>query len=89
MENQNRDEPESNLQIGGGSAIMSQRGDEIVGEFNQVEYAKAYNKEQYDTVNLRIPKGLRKVWKESAQKANQSLNAYVMQAVKERMESEN
>ena len=68
---------------------MTTREVPLVGEFNQVEYAKAYNKLQYDTVNLRIPKGLRQKWKDAAENAGQSLNAYVMQAVEARMESEN
>ena len=68
---------------------MPLKGAENVGDFNKIEYNKEYNKQQYDTVNLRIPKGLRQTWKDAAENAGQSLNAYVMEAVETRMESEN
>lgn len=56
-----------------------------MGEFNQAEYNKAYEKEKYDKLMLRIPKGTREKWKEVAEEQGKSLNAFVVEAVNMRL----
>lgn len=41
-----------------------------------------YNAKTYDRIQLMIPKGQGEVWKEEAKRRNQSLNAFVIEAVK-------
>ena len=45
-----------------------------------------YNSKTYDRVNLAIPKGQKSDIKVEADKVGQSLNAYITQAIIERME---
>lgn len=48
-----------------------------------------YSKENYDTLLIRIPKGRKAVIQACADKAGQSLNAYVTEAVEGRIKREN
>ncbi len=47
-----------------------------------------YNAANYDTVYLRVPKGERDTIKAHADAIGESLNGYILQAVRERMERE-
>ena len=47
-----------------------------------------YNRENYDRVNIMVPKGRREVWKEFAAKHGLSMNALVNQSVEEKIESD-
>lgn len=49
---------------------------------NQYEF----DKRKYDHIHLQVPKGRKEAIQSSADKAGQSLNGYVTQAVDERME---
>ena len=45
-----------------------------------------WNAKAYDRINLTVPKGKKETISEAAQKAGQSVNAYVNQAIDERMQ---
>lgn len=47
-----------------------------------------YEKENYDKVLLRMPKGERDKIKDSADAVGQSVNVYIMEAVRDRIERE-
>lgn len=44
-----------------------------------------FNRENYDRVSVMFPKGFREKVKEQAKKEGKSLNAYITEAVKEKM----
>ena len=45
-----------------------------------------YEKEHYDRVIIKVPKGEKEQWREFAKKKNQSINSYVIQSVRDQME---
>ncbi len=45
-----------------------------------------YNAKAYDRINFVVPKGQKDIIKAAAEAAGQSTNAYIVQAVRERME---
>ena len=45
--------------------------------FNQVAYMNEYNRNNYDRVNLTMPKGKKAVVKERAKALNKSVNEYI------------
>lgn len=45
-----------------------------------------YNKEKYDRVSVMFPSGYRDVVRKEAEREKQSLNAFILEAVKEKME---
>lgn len=47
-----------------------------------------YVREKYDRINITVPKGRKEVIQDHADAVGQSLNAYVVQAVDERVERE-
>ena len=47
-----------------------------------------YNASAYDRINLVVPKGDKDIIKAAADKAGQSVNAYILEAVQQRMERE-
>lgn len=49
---------------------------------------RKYNSKVYEYVQLVVPKGSKDKLKQAAQNAGQSVNAYIMQAVRARAESE-
>ena len=55
---------------------------------NTTDYKKAFNKENYDRVILSIPKGEKEVIKEFAKAQGKSLNKFVYEAIREKMERE-
>ena len=56
--------------------------------FNPSEYVVAYQRDHYDTIKIRIPKGERDRWKAAADTHGQSLNSFVIETVEARIESE-
>ncbi len=47
-----------------------------------------YTAKAYDRINLAVPKGRKEIIQKYADSANQSLNAYIIQAINEKMERE-
>jgi predicted HicB family RNase H-like nuclease len=47
-----------------------------------------YERDNYDKVLLRMPQGERERMKEAADAAGQSLNAYILDAIRDRMNKE-
>jgi len=56
-------------------------------EFDQIKYQNKFIKEKYDRINLTVPKGEKAAIKEKAEAAGESVNEYINQAIKRRMES--
>lgn len=54
-----------------------------MNEFNQAEYIKNFNKENYDCISLRVPKGYKEKFKQLAASHNLSMAAYIVQLVNE------
>lgn len=46
-----------------------------------------YNRERYDRVGIMLPKGLKDVWKEKAKARGLSINALIIEAVKQFLDS--
>ena len=55
--------------------------------FEPVKYKNEYNREKYDRVGLMLPKGLKDVWKEEAKARGLSINALIIEAVKQFLDS--
>lgn len=56
--------------------------------FDQIKYQNDFIRKHYDRIELRVKKGQKELIKNAASKAGQSLNEYVSQAIRERMEKE-
>ena len=69
----------SPLQIGGHRMAVSKAQQKAVNK---------YMKENYDRVNLTLPKGQKEKIKAAADAAGESVNAYIGKAIDERMERE-
>ena len=54
----------------------------------RIEANKRYNDKAYDRIAVVVPKGRKKIIKQAAEKAGQSVNAYVQQAINERLEKD-
>lgn len=50
-----------------------------------IEYNNKYNSKAYDRINFTLPKGEKEKVREAADQAGQSVNAYIAQALAERM----
>lgn len=57
-------------------------------KFDQIAYQNQFIKEKYDRINLTVPKGKKAVIKERASVAGQSVNEYINQAIRQRIEQE-
>lgn len=57
-------------------------------EFNQIAYQNAFNKEKYDRVGLMLPKGEKDKLRSHASKNGESLNAFIIRAIRETIERE-
>lgn len=57
-------------------------------KFDQIAYQNQFIKEKYDRINLTVPKGEKAVIKERASAAGQSVNEYINQAIRQRIEQE-
>lgn len=51
-----------------------------------IKYNNEYNKKAYDRINFTIPKGQREAIQEAAKLQNESTNAYIYNAIMQRME---
>lgn len=51
-------------------------------------YRNDFNRQNYDRIGLMLPKGMGEQWKEEAKKRGLSINAFVQEAVKNYLESE-
>lgn len=49
------------------------------------ESKNKWNKENYDRILVSIPKGQKEVWKAKAAEHGKSLNAFIVEAVKEKL----
>ena len=56
-------------------------------EFNQIKYQHEYNKNNYDRIEISVPKGKKAIIKEAAKAAGQSVNEFISQAIAEKMGS--
>ena len=56
-------------------------------EFDQVKYQNQFINEKYDRINLTVPNGDKAVIKKRAAAAGESVNEYINQAIKQRMEN--
>ena len=54
----------------------------------KAEWQNKYIEKTYDRINLLVPKGEKEIVKAAADRAGQSVNAYILEAVQQRMESE-
>lgn len=57
-------------------------------KFDQIAYQNQFIKEKYDRINLTVPKGEKATIKERASAAGQSVNEYINQAIRQRIEQE-
>lgn len=55
-------------------------------KFDPVKYRNNYTAEKYDRLNVFLPKGERDELRQIAASCGQSLNAFVVQAINERIE---
>lgn len=53
------------------------------------DYNNKFNKENYDRINLCLPKNTKAKLKEVASKHNESVNSYINEAIRQRMEASN
>lgn len=56
--------------------------------FNETKYKTDFRRDRYDQIAVTVPKGEKKKIKAAAEKAGQSVNSYVVDAVYKRMEKE-
>ena len=52
---------------------------------NKIKYTNAYNKERYDRIVINVPKGLKGKIKAAAEKIGQSVTAYIVNAIENKM----
>lgn len=50
-------------------------------EEHKREYIKRYDKDNYDTIKLRVPKGMREEWKDIAARKGLSMRAFIIESV--------
>ena len=58
-------------------------------KFNKVEYNNQFNAMKYDRINFLVPKGEKEIIKAAADHAGKSVNAYILEAVHEKMDRGN
>lgn len=58
-----------------------------MGNFDQIKYITEYNKEKYDEIRIRIPKGAKSEWKEIVAKYGKSLNSFIVEAVEDKIQN--
>ena len=58
-------------------------------KFNKVEYNNQFNAMKYDRINFLVPKGEKEIIKAAADQAGKSVNAYILEAVYEKMDRGN
>lgn len=55
---------------------------------NTTEYKRAFNEANYDRIILSVPKGEKSIWKDFAKSQGKSLSAFIVKAVREKIERE-
>jgi len=58
-----------------------------MGDFDQIKYINEFNRQNYDAITFRVPKGTKAKWKEAIDKTGKSLNAFIVEAVEDKIES--
>lgn len=58
-----------------------------MGDFDPVKYKNEFAREKYDRFGILLPKGTREEWKRIAASQGKSLNAFIVEAVEEKIES--
>ena len=67
--------------------IVKLKGEFPMGDFDQIKYITEYNKQNYDTITFRVPKGTKSEWKSIIDRTGKSLNAFIVEAVEDKIES--
>lgn len=57
-------------------------------KFDQIAYQDSYNKENYDRIYLRVPKGQKEIIRAVAKAAGKSVNEYINNAISEKMKED-
>ena len=52
---------------------------------NKLARTREYNKENYEQIVMRVPKGTKEKIKSAAEAAGKSMTSYIMEAVEEKM----
>ena len=52
---------------------------------NKIARTREYNKENYEQIVMRVPKGTKEKIKAAAEAAGKSMTSYIMEAVEEKM----
>ena len=73
-------------QIDARDTILQKEGDRMTVSKAQQKAVNKYMKENYDRVNLTLPKGDKEKIAIAAAAAGQSVNAFINEAIKEKME---
>lgn len=68
--------------------VVNKKGGEIMGGKASAASKNKYNAKAYDRINFIVPKGQKDIIKAAAEAAGQSTNAYIVQAVRDRIERE-
>ena len=55
---------------------------------NKIARTREYNREKYEQITMRVPKGTKETIKSAAETAGMSLTAYIMAAVNKTMTKE-
>ena len=55
---------------------------------DKTNYKRKYNAENYERIGLYVPNGKKDIWKLLSSKNGMSLNAYIIQAIEEKIERE-
>lgn len=56
-----------------------------MGGKTSYESKKKYEDKAYDRIGIMIPKGQKEIWKAKAAEQGKSLNAFIVESVKEKM----
>ncbi|KIR02527.1 hypothetical protein P261_01342 [Lachnospiraceae bacterium TWA4] len=62
---------------------------EIKEKYDKVKYNRTYNKNNYDRIQIVVPKGQREIIRSHATNNNESLNAFIIRAINQLIDSEN
>ena len=54
--------------------------------YEKVSYNREYNEKNYDRIGVMVPKGERERIKEAANKEGMSVNAFIVNAIRDKME---
>ena len=74
--------------ISGIMIILKQKGGGAMVSEAQKRATTKYEHNNYDKITVRLPKGERERWTAAATAAGQSLNAFIVQVVQDRMQDD-